>query len=146
MQLQGKVISISFALPLTNPILSFSRSNCDSEVRAELRRHYSKPYFIPSDSEHSEIDWIFMGGVGPGANIHVRISECWSNVLEHHFLGCYKNSHEDLTCIRAIFKFSYNIIFNPALGSFNFSQISIISKILIIYNQNKPSCEVLKFE
>ena len=46
-------------------------SNCDSEVRQELRRHYSKPYFIPSDSEHSETDWIFMGGVGPGANIHL---------------------------------------------------------------------------
>lgn len=46
-------------------------SNCDEEVRKELRKHYSKPYFLPSDSEHSETDWMFMGGVGPGANLHM---------------------------------------------------------------------------
>ena len=72
--LQAKVSGAPLTLPLPNPILSFVRSNCDSEVRQELRRHYSKPYFIPSDSEHSETDWIFMGGVGPGANIHVSVN------------------------------------------------------------------------
>ena len=64
-------------------ILSPSRSNCDSDIRVELRRHYSKPYFIPSDSEHSETDWIFMGGVGPGANIHVSMLESLKSSALH---------------------------------------------------------------
>ena len=51
--------------------LIFLRSNCDPAVREELRTHYQLPYFLPTQSETSEEDWIFMGGPGPGAQIHV---------------------------------------------------------------------------
>lgn len=47
------------------------RSNCDAAIRQELRTHYHTPYFLPNQSETSEQDWIFMGGPGPGAQIHV---------------------------------------------------------------------------
>ena len=43
----------------------------------ELRRHYQRPYFLPADSESSNIDWIFMGGAGEGANIHVSQRQNW---------------------------------------------------------------------
>ena len=49
----------------------FFRSNCDPAIREELRTHYQLPYFLPSQSETSDQDWIFMGGPGPGAQIHV---------------------------------------------------------------------------
>ena len=49
----------------------FTRSNCDPIVRDELRKYYSKPGFIPDDAETGDQDWIFMGGPGPGAPIHV---------------------------------------------------------------------------
>ena len=37
----------------------------------EFRQHYSKPNFLPLDSETSQQDWFFMGGAGPGAPVHV---------------------------------------------------------------------------
>jgi len=40
-------------------------------VARELRRHYTVPTFLPDDSESSNLDWLFMGGFGGGANIHV---------------------------------------------------------------------------
>ncbi|XP_067043156.1 bifunctional arginine demethylase and lysyl-hydroxylase JMJD6-like [Acropora muricata] len=46
-------------------------SNCDPIVRDELRKYYSKPGFIPDDAETGDQDWIFMGGPGPGAPIHL---------------------------------------------------------------------------
>ncbi|XP_064609038.1 uncharacterized protein LOC135473132 [Liolophura sinensis] len=46
-------------------------SNCHPDTGAELRKHYSKPYFLPEDSETSVIDWMFMGGSGEGANLHL---------------------------------------------------------------------------
>ncbi|KAJ7362086.1 hypothetical protein OS493_013177 [Desmophyllum pertusum] len=46
-------------------------SNCDPVVRHELRKYYNKPYFIPFDAETGDQDWIFMGGPGPGAPIHL---------------------------------------------------------------------------
>lgn len=49
----------------------FGWSNCDPAIREELRTHYQLPYFLPSQSETSEQDWIFMGGPGPGAQIHI---------------------------------------------------------------------------
>ncbi|CAB3374488.1 Hypothetical predicted protein [Cloeon dipterum] len=45
-------------------------SNCDPRVAEELRRHYQRPEFLPEDI--SATDWIFMGGPGPGAAMHVR--------------------------------------------------------------------------
>ena len=47
------------------------RSNCHMETADELRKHYQKPQFLPLDSECSQIDWIFMGWHGQGADIHV---------------------------------------------------------------------------
>lgn len=49
----------------------FSRSNCNPDISQVLRQHYSKPYFLPSDSELSAIDWIFMGYKGQGASMHL---------------------------------------------------------------------------
>lgn len=50
----------------------FGWSNCDSETADVLRRHYSRPYFLPERSESSPTDWIFMGTAGLGAHMHVR--------------------------------------------------------------------------
>lgn len=47
-------------------------SNCNPEVTQELRQHYGKPYFLPNTSENDDIDWMFMGGPGLGAHMHVR--------------------------------------------------------------------------
>eukprot|EP00794_Sanderia_malayensis_P009010 gene9010-9974_t len=46
-------------------------SNCHTKVMKEIRKHYQKPEFLPSDSETSQQDWIFMGGSGPGAPVHI---------------------------------------------------------------------------
>ncbi|KAF6041423.1 hypothetical protein EB796_000270 [Bugula neritina] len=46
-------------------------SNCDPTVAKELRSHYTAPTFLPDDSESSNLDWLFMGGFGGGANIHI---------------------------------------------------------------------------
>lgn len=51
------------------------RSNCHSKVATVLRQHYNRPYFLPAhvDSKSSRVDWIFMGGPGPGAFVHVSV-------------------------------------------------------------------------
>ncbi|KAL3876866.1 hypothetical protein ACJMK2_034649 [Sinanodonta woodiana] len=46
-------------------------SNCHPLVSSILRQHYQRPYFLPNDSESSSLDWIFMGGSGRGAYIHL---------------------------------------------------------------------------
>lgn len=46
-------------------------SNCHPGVSSVLREHYQKPYFLPNDAESSALDWIFMGGTGLGAFIHL---------------------------------------------------------------------------
>ncbi|XP_060565091.1 uncharacterized protein LOC132724274 [Ruditapes philippinarum] len=46
-------------------------SNCHKEVRDKLRKHYERPYFLPNNSESSTLDWIFMGGSGNGAPVHL---------------------------------------------------------------------------
>ncbi|RWS23429.1 putative acyl-CoA dehydrogenase 6-like protein [Leptotrombidium deliense] len=46
-------------------------SNCNPVLANILRQHYTKPYFLPSNSESSRIDWIFMGVPGYGAHLHV---------------------------------------------------------------------------
>ena len=51
-------------------------------IREELRTHYQVPYFLPNQSETSEQDWIFMGGPGPGAQIHVSHNKASSNKLK----------------------------------------------------------------
>uniref|UniRef100_A0A336MQ43 CSON002439 protein n=1 Tax=Culicoides sonorensis TaxID=179676 RepID=A0A336MQ43_CULSO len=49
----------------------FGWSNCDEEIGRELRQHYGRPYFLPKLSENNAVDWIFMGGSGFGAHMHV---------------------------------------------------------------------------
>ncbi|XP_066917837.1 uncharacterized protein [Clytia hemisphaerica] len=46
-------------------------SNCVPRVMKALRRHYSRPEFLPQDSESSYLDWMFMGGSGRGAMMHI---------------------------------------------------------------------------
>ena len=46
-------------------------SNCDSEAGNILRKHYHRPYFLPLQSEGTNIDWIFMGTPGYGAHMHI---------------------------------------------------------------------------
>lgn len=50
-------------------------SNCHDGVQMELRKHYQQPYFLPPDSESVDVDWIFMGGPGPGAGVHLDYVE-----------------------------------------------------------------------
>lgn len=49
----------------------FGWSNCNEDVAQILRQHYGRPYFLPKTSENNAIDWIFMGGSGLGAHMHV---------------------------------------------------------------------------
>lgn len=49
----------------------FGWSNCHPAVAEQLRQHYGRPYFLPETSENDDIDWMFMGGVGQGAHMHV---------------------------------------------------------------------------
>ncbi|KAJ6649684.1 Locomotion-related protein Hikaru genki, partial [Pseudolycoriella hygida] len=49
----------------------FGWSNCNDDVAQILRQHYGRPYFLPKTSENNAIDWIFMGGSGLGAHMHV---------------------------------------------------------------------------
>ena len=48
-----------------------NRSNCNPDVTKQLRKHYKRPEFLPDNSESSNLDWLFMGGFGGGANVHV---------------------------------------------------------------------------
>jgi hypothetical protein len=49
----------------------FGWSNCNENIASILRRHYNRPYFLPKTSELNAIDWIFMGGRGLGAHMHL---------------------------------------------------------------------------
>ncbi|XP_055551082.1 uncharacterized protein LOC129733321 [Wyeomyia smithii] len=49
----------------------FGWSNCDPQILKILRRHYGRPYFLPKASENNAVDWVFMGGTGLGAHMHV---------------------------------------------------------------------------
>ena len=46
------------------------------KVMRIIRKHYKRPEFIPDDSESSELDWIFVGGHGKGAQMHVSTILC----------------------------------------------------------------------
>lgn len=46
-------------------------SNCNDEVGKVLSRYYKRPYFLPDTSENMALNWIFMGGAGFGAHMHV---------------------------------------------------------------------------
>lgn len=53
-------------------------SNCNDEAGKILRQYYDRPYFLPETSENMALNWIFMGGPGHGAHMHV------SNKLIHN--------------------------------------------------------------
>lgn len=46
-------------------------SNCNDDVEMILSRYYHRPYFLPNTSENMALNWIFMGGPGFGAHMHV---------------------------------------------------------------------------
>ncbi|XP_023011544.2 uncharacterized protein [Leptinotarsa decemlineata] len=46
-------------------------SNCMDKAGQYLRKYYSKPYFLGNYSENIALSWIFMGGPGDGAQMHV---------------------------------------------------------------------------
>lgn len=47
-------------------------STCYDEESRRLRGYYEKPYFLPRTAESDMVDWIFMGGPGQGAHMHVK--------------------------------------------------------------------------
>lgn len=49
----------------------FGWSNCNEHIASKLRKHYDRPYFLPKTSELNAVDWIFMGGHGLGAHMHL---------------------------------------------------------------------------
>lgn len=49
----------------------FGWSNCNAAIANVLRQHYGRPYFLPKMSENYPIDWLFIGGPGHGAHLHV---------------------------------------------------------------------------
>lgn len=46
-------------------------SNCNDNAGKILRNYYKKPYFLTDTSENIALSWIFMGGPGFGAHMHV---------------------------------------------------------------------------
>ncbi|CAG9795367.1 unnamed protein product [Diatraea saccharalis] len=46
-------------------------STCYSEESRMLRSYYRRPYFLPPTAESDMLDWVFMGGPGQGAHMHV---------------------------------------------------------------------------
>lgn len=46
-------------------------SNCNDDAGKVLRQFYREPYFLPKTSENMALNWIFMGGPGSGAHMHV---------------------------------------------------------------------------
>ncbi|XP_045446983.1 uncharacterized protein LOC123655191 [Melitaea cinxia] len=46
-------------------------STCYDEETRALRKYYNRPYFLPKTAESDMVDWIFMGGPGQGAHMHV---------------------------------------------------------------------------
>lgn len=45
--------------------------SCNEHIATMLREHYDRPYFLPATAELATIDWIFMGGRGLGAQMHL---------------------------------------------------------------------------
>lgn len=60
----------------------FGWSNCNEHIAELLRKHYDRPYFLPKSSELNAIDWVFMGGKGLGAHMHVRYFNIMSNSIQ----------------------------------------------------------------
>lgn len=52
-------------------------STCYDDETRRLRDYYDRPYFLPNTAESDMVDWIFMGGPGQGAHMHVS---SWANL------------------------------------------------------------------
>ncbi|KAH9629830.1 hypothetical protein HF086_011480 [Spodoptera exigua] len=52
-------------------------STCYDDETRKLRSYYNRPYFLPKTAESDMVDWIFMGGPGQGAHMHVRGRKQW---------------------------------------------------------------------
>lgn len=50
-------------------------SNCNNEAGQILRSYYSIPSFLGNNSENIALSWIFMGGPGDGAQMHVSLHQ-----------------------------------------------------------------------
>lgn len=48
-------------------------STCYDDETRKLRAYYNRPYFLPKTAESDMVDWIFMGGPGQGAHMHVSV-------------------------------------------------------------------------
>ncbi|XP_059052928.1 uncharacterized protein LOC131847381 [Achroia grisella] len=46
-------------------------STCYDEETRQLRTFYNRPYFLPTTAESDMVDWVFMGGPGQGAHMHI---------------------------------------------------------------------------
>lgn len=46
-------------------------NNCNDDAGKVLQQYYKKPYFLSNNSENIAMSWIFMGGPGYGAHMHV---------------------------------------------------------------------------
>ncbi|KAJ2952153.1 hypothetical protein O0L34_g4433 [Tuta absoluta] len=46
-------------------------STCYDDETRRLRGYYTRPYFLPPTAESDMVDWVFMGGPGQGAHMHV---------------------------------------------------------------------------
>lgn len=48
-------------------------NNCNDEAGRYLKQFYDRPYFLSNMTENIALSWIFMGGPGHGAHMHVSI-------------------------------------------------------------------------
>lgn len=48
-------------------------NNCNDEAGKYLKEFYQKPYFLSNMTENIALSWIFMGGPGYGAHMHVSL-------------------------------------------------------------------------
>ncbi|KAF7286996.1 hypothetical protein GWI33_002836 [Rhynchophorus ferrugineus] len=46
-------------------------NNCNDDAGKYLKQFYQKPYFLSNMTENIALSWIFMGGPGHGAHMHV---------------------------------------------------------------------------
>ncbi|KAJ8930880.1 hypothetical protein NQ314_016300 [Rhamnusium bicolor] len=52
-------------------------SNCNDEAGKILQKYYEKPYFLSTNAENIDLSWIFMGGPGHGAHMHLSGRKVW---------------------------------------------------------------------
>lgn len=48
-------------------------NNCNDEAGQVFKQYYESPYFLSQSLENIALSWIFMGGPGDGAHMHVSL-------------------------------------------------------------------------